>query len=118
MIPPFGVVSYTEFLKGVKNNLIKKVLFIGNQQQAHFLNINGEKGFVNLFNDPQLLKILQDNNVDISVIYKNSGNIFLDILSFFAFPLIYLIGISILRKIFTGRFMNNEMNTGKSKAKT
>ena len=30
IIPPCGDVSYTAFLKGVKNHLIKKVLFLGN----------------------------------------------------------------------------------------
>jgi len=48
--------------------LIERVRIDPTGKTAEFLNLAGAKGSVNLFNDPGLLKTLQENKIDISVI--------------------------------------------------
>lgn len=74
MAPPGGTVSYTSFLQGVKEHLIDRVRIDPTGRTAEFLNVDGVKGQVNLFNDPNLLKILQENQIDLSVIPQDPGN--------------------------------------------
>ena len=62
-----GNVSYTTFLKGVQEHMIERVRIDPTGRTAEFLNVDGARGMVNLFNDPNLLKILQENKIDISV---------------------------------------------------
>ena len=57
-IAPAGNVSYTTFLKGVKDHLISQVRIDPTGKSAEFMNVEGARGFVNLFNDPNLLKLL------------------------------------------------------------
>lgn len=64
---PAGNVSYTTFLKGVQEHMIERVRIDPTGRTAEFLNVDGARGMVNLFNDPNLLKILQENKIDISV---------------------------------------------------
>jgi cell division protease FtsH len=74
MAAPGGTVSYTTFLQGVKEHLIDRVRIDPTGRTAEFLNVDGVKGQVNLFNDPNLLKILQENQIDLSVIPQDPGN--------------------------------------------
>lgn len=55
---PAGNVSYTRFLSGINEHLIEAVRIDPTGRTAEFFNINGQKGFVNLFGDPDLLKLL------------------------------------------------------------
>jgi len=61
--------------------LIDRVRIAADGRSADFLNIEGNKGTVNLLSDPRLLKILTDNGVDIAAMPNDpSGDAFLRIL--------------------------------------
>lgn len=61
--------------------MIDRVRIAADGRSAEFLNIEGGRGFVNLLSDPNLLKILTDNGVDIAALPNDpTGNIFLGIL--------------------------------------
>lgn len=56
-----GKISYTDFLKGVKEHIIERVYIIENGKQAKFIQNDGDRGFVYLYNDPDLLEFLRIN---------------------------------------------------------
>ena len=122
-IMPEGMVSYSQFLSGVNEHVIERVRVGADGRSAEFLNVDGGRGVVNLFNDPQLFKILQDNQVDLSVMPPDTtGNFLFGILNTLAFPLLFFGGLFLLNRARGGEGgmpggMNNPMNMGKSKAK-
>lgn len=67
-----GPVSYSTFLEGVKTGLIEKVRVEPNGRTADFINADGGRGQVELFNDPEFLNTVIKNNVDLFVM--NAGN--------------------------------------------
>ena len=67
-----GPVSYSTFLEGVKTGLIEKVRVEPNGRTADFINSDGGRGQVELFNDPEFLNTVIKNNVDLFVM--NAGN--------------------------------------------
>ena len=80
---------------------------------------------VNLLSDPNLLKILTDNGVDIAAVPNDpTGNVFMGIFQQIAFPLFFFGGLALInaaRMKESGPNMmndpNNPFNIGKSKAK-
>jgi len=52
-------------MQGVKSHVIERVKFFSDGKSAQFINTNGDKGSVNLFNDPGLLDFLKENFVDV-----------------------------------------------------
>ena len=122
-IMPAGNVSYTTFLKGVQEHVIERVRIDPTGRTAEFLNVDGARGMVNLFNDPNLLKILQENKIDISVIPQDPGNPIFGVLGQLAFPLFLIAGLFLLSRRNGGQGgagggdPNNPFNIGKSKAK-
>jgi hypothetical protein len=78
--------------------LIERVRIDPTGKTAEFLNLAGGKGSVNLFNDPGLLKTLQENKIDISVIPQDPGNPILGVLSSLAFPFFIIAGLFILSR--------------------
>ena len=118
---PAGMVSYSQVLQGVNDHVIERVRVGADGRTAEFLNNEGGRGVVNLFNDPQLFKILQDNQVDLSVMPPdNTGNFLFGILNTLAFPLLFFGGLFLLNRARGGDAMggpNNPLNMGKSKAK-
>lgn len=104
----------------MKEHLIDRVRIDPTGRTAEFLNVDGIKGQVNLFNDPNLLKILQENKIDISVIPQDPGNPLFGILQSLAFPFFFLAGLFLLSRRAGGpggMDQNNPFNVGKSKAK-
>lgn len=67
-----GPVSYSQFLEGIQTGLIERVRVEPNGRTADFINIDGLKGKVELFNDPEFLNTIQKFNVDLYVM--NAGN--------------------------------------------
>lgn len=79
--PPQGMTSYTQFIKAIQEHLIDRVRIAADGRSADFLNIDGLRGSVNLLSDPNLLKILTDNGVDIAAMPNDpSGNVLFGIL--------------------------------------
>ena len=96
---PSGMVSYTQFMQGVNDHVIERVRVAADGRSAEFLNLDGARGAVNLFNDPNLFKILQDNGVDLSVIpVDNTSNAVFGLLNAIAFPLIFFGGLFLLNR--------------------
>lgn len=58
---PSGNVTYTRFLEGINGHEIERVRVAADGRTAEFLTTEGARGSVNLFNDPNLFKLLQDN---------------------------------------------------------
>jgi hypothetical protein len=52
-------------MQGVKSHVIERVKFFSDGKSAQFINTSGDKGSVNLFNDPGLLDFLKENFVDV-----------------------------------------------------
>lgn len=67
-----GNISYSTFLEGIKEGLIDRVRVEPNGRTADFLNPEGLRGKVELFNDPGFLDTIQKYNVDLYVM--NAGN--------------------------------------------
>jgi len=91
--------SYTTFVQQIKDHMIEKVRLDPTGRTAEFLNVDGIRGSVNLFNDPGLLKLLQENGVDISVMPADPGpNPIFGVLSSLAFPFFILLGLFLISR--------------------
>lgn len=96
---PEGSVTYTKFMEGITSHNIERVRIAADGRTAEFLNTEGARGAVNLFNDPGLFKILTENQVDVSVLPPdNAGAAIFGILNALAFPLIFFGGIFLINR--------------------
>jgi ATP-dependent Zn protease len=120
---PSGQITYTKFLEGVNTHAIERVRVAADGRTAEFLTNEGTRGSVNLFNDPNLFKLLQDNQVDLSVMPPDqAGAALFSILNTLAFPLILFGGIFLLNRNRMGGAggpmdPSNPFMMGKSKAR-
>ncbi|ABB56329.1 ATP-dependent zinc metalloprotease FtsH3 [Synechococcus elongatus] len=108
---------YSEFVQRVENKQVAKVILSPDRSSALVQAEDGDKVQVNLPNDPQLLKILTDNNVDISVRPQNQDSVWLRALSSLFFPILLLVGLFFILRRAQGGPGNQAMNFGKSKAR-
>lgn len=60
--------QYSEFIQAVEQNKVESISIKSDRSQATFTTQDGETVLVNLPNEPMLIEILEENNVDISVI--------------------------------------------------
>jgi len=60
-------------LEGVKEHIIERVRVEPNGRTADFITTEGMRGQVELFNDPEFLKQIQDNGIDLYVMNNNSA---------------------------------------------
>ena len=120
-----GQVTYTKFLTAVNEHVIERVRVAADGRNAEFLSAEGNRGTVNLFNDPQLFKTLQEAGVDLSVMpVDNTGNALFGVLNTIAFPLVFFGGIFLINRSRNqanggsgGMDPNNPFAMGKSKAR-
>ena len=89
---------YSEFLSAVETNQIDKTLFYDNNKKIIAIDKENNKYKLDaLPNDPDLLKILRDNNVDIAIQNDDNNLIIINyIFTYIVFGLIILTGLSIL----------------------
>ena len=89
-------------------------------RNAEFLNVEGLRGQVGLFNDPNLFKILEENHIDLSVLPPNQGgDIFFQIINTLAFPVIFFAGVYLIsRRMANGPGARNDPNNPFSMGKT
>ena len=112
------VLKYSEFIKRVENNQIERVSLSGDRSQARVPNPNGGAPLtVNLPNDPQLINILSQNGVDISVQPQNNDGFWFRALSSLFFPILLLAGLFFLLRRAQSGPGSQAMNFGKSKAR-
>jgi len=96
---------YSDFLSAIENHEIDKTIFYDNNNKIIAIDINNNKYKLNaLPNDPNLLKTLNDYNVDIQVLYTDKKLIIIDyVFKYIIFGLIILSCLSII----SNRINNN-----------
>ena len=110
-------ISYSEFIKQVEANQIEKVQISSDRSIARVRQGNGDFAIVNLPADPELVKILVDNKVDISVIPQPDDGFWFKALSSLFFPILLLVGLFFLLRRAQNGPGSQAMNFGKSKAR-
>jgi cell division protease FtsH len=108
---------YSEFIQNVQQNQVEKVSISSDRARATVTAQDGTKVLVNLVNDPDLLNILSENDVDIAVAPQPEDNVFGRLFSSLFIPFLLLIVLFfVLRRAQSGPG-NQAMNFGKSKAR-
>ncbi len=109
---------YTKFLDAVESHRIERVSISADRTRARFSDPDGSgQVTVNLPNDPELINILESNNVDIVVYPQNDDGVLARLLTTLLIPLLLLGALFfVLRRAQNGPG-NQAMNFGKSKAR-
>jgi len=108
---------YSEFINNVEQGKVETVKLSSDRSQATATAQDGRQINVNLPDDPQLIDILAENNVDISVQPENEDGFLFRALSSLFFPILLLVGLFFLLRRAQGGPGSQAMNFGKSKAK-
>lgn len=109
---------YSRFLNAVENNQVEQVRISSDRSRAQFTDPQGNgQVVVNLPNDPELISILEDNNVDIVVLPQSDDSVWVRAFSTLLIPILLLVVLFfVLRRAQSGPG-NQAMNFGKSKAR-
>ncbi|MGL6138352.1 MAG: ATP-dependent metallopeptidase FtsH/Yme1/Tma family protein, partial [Planktothrix sp.] len=109
--------KYSTFIQEVKSNKVERVSLSSDRSRALVTAQDGNKVIVNLPNDPALIDILSENNVDISVLPQNDESFWFKALSSLFFPVLLLVGLFFLLRRAQNGPGSQAMNFGKSKAR-
>ncbi len=109
--------KYSTFIQEVQSKQVERVNLSADRSKALVTAQDGEKVLVNLPNDPDLINILSQNNVDISVLPQSDDGFWFKALSSLFFPILLLVGLFFLLRRAQGGPGNQAMNFGKSKAR-
>ncbi len=109
--------KYSTFIQEVKNNKVERVSLSSDRSKALVTAQDGNKILVNLPNDPELIDILTQNNVDISVLPQSDDGFWFKALSSLFFPVLLLVGLFFLLRRAQNGPGSQAMNFGKSKAR-
>jgi cell division protease FtsH len=109
--------KYSKFVEEVRNNGVERVNISSDRSQALIVAKDGSKIYVNLPNDPDIINILTDNNVDISVLPLAEEGAWVKALSSLFFPILLLVGLFFLLRRAQSGPGSQAMNFGKSKAR-
>ncbi|MBF2002902.1 MAG: ATP-dependent zinc metalloprotease FtsH3 [Synechococcales cyanobacterium M58_A2018_015] len=108
---------YSQFIDRVEDGQVEKVNISADRSRALVTTSDGQRVAVNLPSDPELLNILQSNNVDIAVSPIEGDNIWAKVLSTLLIPFLLLVVLFfVLRRAQNGPG-SQAMNFGKSKAR-
>ncbi|AIQ96411.1 ATP-dependent zinc metalloprotease FtsH [Prochlorococcus sp. MIT 0801] len=110
---------YSDFIEAVQDKQISRVLISPDKGTAQIVESDGNRAFVNLAPDQQLLQLLTDNDVDIAVQPTTQANPLQQAATSLIFPILLLGGLFFLfrRAGSGGGGGNPAMNFGKSKAR-
>jgi cell division protease FtsH len=108
---------YSEFVQEVQRNRVEKVSISSDRSKALVTAQDGRKILVNLPNDPELVNILTQNNVDISVTPQADENIWVRVASTLLIPFLLLVVLFFVLRRAQGGPGSQAMNFGKSKAR-
>jgi cell division protease FtsH len=108
---------YSQFIQEVQNNRIDKVVITSDRSRARVTAQDGKKVLVNLPNDPELLNILTDHQVNIEVSPQGDEGFWFKALSSLFFPVLLLVGLVFLLRRAQNGPGSQAMNFGKSKAR-
>ncbi len=109
--------KYSQFIQQVENNNVDKVSISADRTIARVKVADGTVVQVNLPNDPDLINILTQNNIDISVLPQNEEGFWVRALSSLFFPILLLVGLFFLLRRAQSGPGSQAMNFGKSKAR-
>ncbi len=108
---------YDQFIDNVKSNKVEIVQLSSDRTQAMVTTQDGSQYQVNLPNDPELISILTNNNVDIKVRPQSDDGFWFRTLSGLFFPILLLVGLFFLLRRAQNGPGSQAMNFGKSKAR-
>ncbi|MGF1588066.1 MAG: ATP-dependent zinc metalloprotease FtsH3 [Pleurocapsa sp.] len=108
---------YSRLIDEVQNSRVETVKISADRTRAQVIDREGTPILVNLPNDPQLIDILSDNGVDISVLPQGDEGWLFRALSSLLFPILLLVGLFFLLRRAQSGPGSQAMNFGKSKAR-
>ncbi|MGB3512175.1 MAG: ATP-dependent zinc metalloprotease FtsH3 [Microcoleaceae cyanobacterium] len=109
--------KYSRFIQQLESNNIDGVSISSDRTVARVKIADGSTVRVNLPNDPDLINILTQNNVDISVLPQSEEGFWVRALSSLFFPILLLVGLFFLLRRAQSGPGSQAMNFGKSKAR-
>lgn len=109
--------KYSQLIQEVESGRIASVRLSADRSRALAIAQDGTQVVVNLPNDPQLINILAENDVDISVLPQSDDGFWLRALSSLFFPILLLVGLFFLLRRAQNGPGSQAMNFGKSKAR-
>ncbi|MDJ0681560.1 MAG: ATP-dependent zinc metalloprotease FtsH3 [Xenococcaceae cyanobacterium MO_167.B52] len=109
--------AYSTLIDQVENNKVETVKISADRTKAVVTDQEGNPILVNLPNDPQLIDILMDNQVDIAVLPQGDEGFWFRALSSLFFPILLLFGLFFLLRRAQSGPGSQAMNFGKSKAR-
>jgi cell division protease FtsH len=114
---PARTLRYSDFVEAVQANEVSRVLISPESGTAQVVENDGTRASVNLAPDKDLLKLLNDHNVDIAVQPTRESAPWQQAIGSLLFPLLLLGGLFFLLRRAQGGGGNPAMNFGKSKAR-
>ncbi|MEQ9234015.1 ATP-dependent zinc metalloprotease FtsH3 [Coleofasciculus sp. E2-BRE-01] len=108
---------YDQFIDNVNSKKVEIVQLSSDRTQAMVTAQDGTQYQVNLPNDPELISILTNNNVDIKVRPQSDDGFWFRTLSGLFFPILLLVGLFFLLRRAQNGPGSQAMNFGKSKAR-
>jgi cell division protease FtsH len=109
--------KYSELIQQVEAGTVKTVKISADRTRALVTAPDGKQVLVNLPNDPKLISILAENEVDISVLPQSDDSFWFRALSSLFFPILLLVGLFFLLRRAQSGPGSQAMNFGKSKAR-
>ncbi len=115
--PTLSTWKYSKLIDEVQSHRVERVELSADRTKARAQAQDGTKYVVNLPNDPQLISILANNGVDISVLPQSDEGFWFRALSSLFFPVLLLVGLFFLLRRAQNGPGSQAMNFGKSKAR-
>jgi cell division protease FtsH len=109
--------KYSKLIQEVETGKVERVQLSADRTRAVVTAQDGKPVIVNLPNDPQLISILTEHNVDISVLPQSDEGFWFRALSSLFFPVLLLVGLFFLLRRAQNGPGSQAMNFGKSKAR-
>jgi cell division protease FtsH len=109
--------KYSKLLDEVRSGRVESVRLSADRTRAIVPAQDGTQVLVNLPNDPQLIDILSQHNVDISVLPQKDDGMWFRALSSLFFPILLLVGLFFLLRRAQSGPGSQAMNFGKSRAR-
>jgi cell division protease FtsH len=109
--------AYSKLIDEVENNRVETVKISADRTRAVVTDQSGNPILVSLPNDPGLIDILMNNQVDIAVLPQGDEGVWFRALSSLFFPVLLLVGLFFLLRRAQSGPGSQAMNFGKSKAR-
>ena len=108
---------YSDFIQAVEKGRVAQVRLSADRTRAIVKPQDGSQVIVNLPDDPDLISILTQNKVEISVLPQTDDNFWVKALSSLFVPVLLLVGLFFLLRRAQSGPGSQAMNFGKSKAR-